>query len=292
MVGVPRSASSTLALSGTTVPRRHAPSRGDHHFGFGVVDALAQRLGGKSAEDDAVRRADLGAGEHGDGQLRHHAHVDRDAVALGHAQRAQRVGEAIHLALEHAVGQHARIARLAFPDDGRLVAPRRMRVPVHAVVGDVQLAADEPLHPRRVPLQHLLPRREPVQALGLARPRSLRGSFRRARRLRDRWRWPGAGIPRTAEIRGAHRAVRTDSFRRSQTDGTSWWNRCLIRGRAGRGTRQAGCATSRGCQLSERATFAGARPAPCAGWLQPTLRKSGEGWGTPSGTVAELRHAN
>ncbi len=101
-----------------------------------------------------MRRADFRAGEHGDGQLRHHAHVDRHAVALGDAQRFQRVGKAIHFALEHAERQHARIARLAFPDDRRLVAPRRMRVPVHAVVGDVELAAHEPLGPRRVPLQH------------------------------------------------------------------------------------------------------------------------------------------
>ena len=126
-----------------------------------------------------MRRADFRAGEHGDGQLGNHAHVDRDAVALHDAQRFQRVGEAIHFALEHAERQHARIARLAFPDDGGLVAPRGMRVPVHAVVGDVELSAHEPFGPRRVPFQHLLPRREPVQILGLLRPEAF-GIFRGA----------------------------------------------------------------------------------------------------------------
>ena len=147
---------------------------GDHHFGFGIVDALAQGFRGKSAEDNAVRRADFRAGEHGDGQLRHHAHVDRHAVALGHAQRAQRVREAVHFALQHPVGEHARIARLALPDDGRFIAPRGMRVAVDAVVGDVQLAADEPFHPGHIPVQHLVPGREPVQLLGFLGPESLR----------------------------------------------------------------------------------------------------------------------
>ena len=177
MVGVPRQRFIHAGLERHDGAAPPGAVRGDHHFGFRVVDALAQRLRGKSAEDDAVRRADFRAGEHGDGQLRNHAHVDRDAVALGHAQRLQRVGEAIHFALEHAEGQHARIARLAFPDDGGLVAARRMRVAVHAVVGDVELAADEPFGPRRVPFQHVLPRREPVQALRFVRPRSLPGSF-------------------------------------------------------------------------------------------------------------------
>ena len=47
-----------------------------------------ERLGGEAAEDDGVRRADAGAGQHGDGQLGHHAHVDGDAVALFHAERS------------------------------------------------------------------------------------------------------------------------------------------------------------------------------------------------------------
>ena len=152
-----------------------APSAiaGDHHFGLGVVDALAQGFGGKSAEDDAVRRADFRAGEHGDGQLRHHAHVDRHAVAFGDAQGTQRVGEAVHLALEHAVGEHAGIAGLTLPDDGGLIAARGVRVAIDAVVGDVQLAADEPFGPGHVPVQHLLPGREPIELPGFVGPERL-----------------------------------------------------------------------------------------------------------------------
>ncbi len=55
---------------------------GDDGDGLRVVDAVDQGVGRKSAEDDGVRRADAGAGQHGDGQLRRHAHVDGDAVAF------------------------------------------------------------------------------------------------------------------------------------------------------------------------------------------------------------------
>src|SRR5882724_6076114 len=39
----------------------------------------------------------------------------------------------------------------------------RLQMPVNAVVGDVGLAADEPLHERRVPLEGLRPLLEPEQ---------------------------------------------------------------------------------------------------------------------------------
>ncbi len=137
--------------------------RGHQHFGLSVVDALTQRLHGKSAEHHAVRSANLGAGQHRDGQLRRHAHVKRHAVALLHAQRLQHVGELVDLALEHPERQDARIAGLAFPDDRRLVAAPRGRVAVDAIVGDVQLRIDEPFGPGNVPVEHLGPFREPVQ---------------------------------------------------------------------------------------------------------------------------------
>ncbi len=145
----------------------------DGNFGFGVVDALAQRFGGKTTEDDAVGRANFGAGEHGDGQFGHHAHVNGNAIALGDAERAQSVGEAIDFALEHAVGEHARIAGLAFPDDGGFVTAAGMRVAIDAVVRDVQLAAGEPFRPRSIPLEHIFPRLKPVEVPGLGGPEGL-----------------------------------------------------------------------------------------------------------------------
>src|ERR1700704_6092722 len=104
-----------------------------------------------------MRRADLRASEHGNCQLGHHAHVDGDAVALDYTERFQSVRESIHLALEHPERQHPGVAWLAFPNNARFVSSRGMRVPVHAVVSDVQLRAYEPLGPWSVPLQHFLP---------------------------------------------------------------------------------------------------------------------------------------
>ena len=42
---------------------------GDHHFGLGVQDAVAEGAGAEAGVDYAVNRADAGAGEHGDGAL-------------------------------------------------------------------------------------------------------------------------------------------------------------------------------------------------------------------------------
>ena len=112
-----------------------------------------QRLGGEAAEDDRVRRADPGAGEHRDRQLRDHRHVDRDPVALLDAELLQRVGGLADLAQQVGVGERPRVAGLADPVVGDLVAAAGLDVPVEAVVGDVQLAADEPLRERQVPLE-------------------------------------------------------------------------------------------------------------------------------------------
>src|SRR5687767_1111026 len=61
----------------------------------------------------------------------------------------------------------ARVAGLAFPDECSLVAPRAGQVAVETVVGCVQLAAYEPFGMRGLPLEHPLPRLEPLE---LARP--------------------------------------------------------------------------------------------------------------------------
>jgi hypothetical protein len=88
------------------------------------------------------------------------------------------VGELRDLDVQLPVGERAAVARLAFPDQGRLVARGRPDVPVNAVDGDVQLAAGEPLRVRRLPLQHVLPRLEPLELGGAIGPVSfvIRGS--------------------------------------------------------------------------------------------------------------------
>ena len=145
----------------------------DDEPGLGVVVAVGDGLGAEAAEDDAVGGADAGAGQHGDRHLRDHRHVDRDAVAWLDALAFQHVGELADLAVQHLVREHAAVARLAFPDDGGLVAARPVQVAIEAVGAGVELAADEPLGVRLVPDQHLVPVLEPVERFGLLGPEAL-----------------------------------------------------------------------------------------------------------------------
>jgi hypothetical protein len=72
------------------------------------------------------------------------------------------------------VGEHAGVARLAFPHNRRLVLSRRVEVNIEAVVRDVRLAADKPTGKRLVPLEHLVKRLEPMQFLGQLAPEGFR----------------------------------------------------------------------------------------------------------------------
>ena len=79
----PRSASSVLALSSTALPPRQPPSAVITSLAAGVLDAVLERRRREAAEHHRVDGADAGAGVHRDQHLRHHRHVDDDAVALG-----------------------------------------------------------------------------------------------------------------------------------------------------------------------------------------------------------------
>ena len=121
-----------------------------------------------------MRRADARAGQHGRDDLGDHRQVDPDDVALVDAVVLQGVGQPLDVAQEVGVGDVALLALLAAPVEGDAVAVARLDVAVEAVVGDVQLAADEPLRERRVrPVEDLVPLLEPVQLLGLLGPPGL-----------------------------------------------------------------------------------------------------------------------
>src|SRR5690606_8228531 len=77
-------------------------------------------------------------------------HVDHDPLALVHAQRPERGGEGVHLAVELAVAQLAYLPGLAGQaDQGQLVAARG-QVPVAGAVAAGGGAADDPAPERRV----------------------------------------------------------------------------------------------------------------------------------------------
>ena len=90
------------------------------------------------------------------------------------AELLERVGRLADLALEVAEGERPGVARLADPVVGDLVAEAALDVPVDAVVGDVELAAGEPLGERQVPFERRLEWRRPVEPLARAlRPERL-----------------------------------------------------------------------------------------------------------------------
>ena len=142
----------------------------DQDLAAHVVHAIRQGIRGKPAEDDRVRRAEPGAGEHRHRGLGDHPHVDPDRRALPHAQLLEGVREAHHLRLE--VGERDRpplVLGLALPVVGDLVAVPGLDVPIDAVVGDVELAADVPLRVRLVPLVERLEVLEPGDPLAALR---------------------------------------------------------------------------------------------------------------------------
>ena len=90
----------------------------------GVLDARRKLLRGEAAEHDRVDRADAGAGQHGDGGLGDHRHVEDDPVALSDAHLLQDGAERRRLVQQLAVGERALRARdRAVVDDRRLLAP-------------------------------------------------------------------------------------------------------------------------------------------------------------------------
>ena len=160
------------------MPASIAAVGGDEQPRLLVVDAVAQRLGAEAAEHDAVDGADARAGEHRNRELGNERQVDRDAVAFRDAERLEDVGERGDLAKEIEVGQRAAIARLAFPDERGLVAPRAADVAVETVDADVEGAADEPFRVGRLPVEHAIPAARPFKLIREARPERFRIAVR------------------------------------------------------------------------------------------------------------------
>ena len=102
--GTRATASSTVGLSARRLAAAVAAVGGDDDPGLGVVDAVGERLGGEAAEDDRVRGADAGAGQHRDDRLGDHRQVDRDPVARADAEVGQGVGGPADLAVQLGVG--------------------------------------------------------------------------------------------------------------------------------------------------------------------------------------------
>ena len=162
---------------------------GDDNLGLGIVYTAVQAAGGESGEDDGVNGTYLGAGEHGDGKLGDHGQIGHDSVSLLHAHTLQSIGHFVDLSVELIVGDGPGVAHwLANEVVGYLVPVSGLGMPVHGVVGHIDLAAGEPLEvglagviqnlgvglvPISISLGHLVPEvnvivRCPLAHLGLS----------------------------------------------------------------------------------------------------------------------------
>src|SRR5260221_604151 len=138
------------------------------------IDAGGEARRGESAEHHRMDGADAHRGEHGEHRLGHHRHVDEDAIALAHAQRANDRRAAIHLVGELRIGEHALLVDLRRDPHQRGLRGSRRKVAVDRVVAQVRHPADEPARERRLRVvENLVERPVPVDALRLARPEGL-----------------------------------------------------------------------------------------------------------------------
>ncbi len=199
-----------VVLEGDQLAPAPRPVAGDHRGHAAVEHPVADRVGGEAPEDDRVGRADAGARQHGHDDLRDHAHVDRDAVALAHAPGPQAVGQAADPLVQVRVGDRDAVAGLALPVERDPVAALG-EVPVQAVDGGVERPVREPGEEGRVgavardgrlarPVEHLLRLLEP-EGLGI------RGGAVEEVRRRD-------GVPREVGGRGEAPILHLEGFDR------------------------------------------------------------------------------
>ncbi|CAI8416193.1 MAG: Uncharacterised protein [Synechococcus sp. MIT S9220] len=97
-----------------------------------------------------MRRADTSAGEHGDGCLRHHRHVERHKIALADTHGLEGIRGFADLGMQLAVGEATHVAWLAFPDQCRFIGLVALEMSIQTVVGDVGGATFKPARKRRI----------------------------------------------------------------------------------------------------------------------------------------------
>jgi hypothetical protein len=120
-----------------------------------------------------VHHADPRAGQHGNRGLGNIRQINDYPIALFDIVPFQYIREAANFPMQLLVGERAFVARLAFPDNCRLVSTRPAQMPIETILRDVEFPADEPLRERRLPLENFFPWRAPDQLTRFARPEFL-----------------------------------------------------------------------------------------------------------------------
>jgi len=123
----------------------------EQHGALRVRDPRRDRVDPEAREDRNRNGADLEASIEDRRDLGDHRHVQADGVAHADADRVEVVRHAVGPAVEVVVGDGARLAGFALPDDRGVVAGTVLDVgvAVEQVVRDVQLAAGVPVRELR-----------------------------------------------------------------------------------------------------------------------------------------------
>jgi len=142
----------------------------DENATAGVGGAEAASFAAEAAEDDGVDDAEAGAGEHGDGQLGDHGHVDGDAVAgFEFGEIAEHGGNFVHTFVELLIGDHYGWFVFRFGDEnqsGFVLVFGEMAV--NAIVAGVEFPADEPFPERRIgSVEGFAPGLVPIEETGV-----------------------------------------------------------------------------------------------------------------------------
>jgi hypothetical protein len=123
-----------------------------------------------------MHRADAGTSQHGDHRLRHHRHVEDDAVAFEDAEVPQYGGQHLHLGEQPVIGDGALgSGKRRIVDDGGLAAAPGMDMTVERVPTRVADCARKPaaIDPG-VGIEHLPGGLYPIDVLRGFRPEALR----------------------------------------------------------------------------------------------------------------------
>ena len=124
-----------------------------------------------------MHRADPCTGEHRNRALNAHGHIDCNAVPFANAKGLERASHALNLRQQLGIGNPARIfGRIIRLKDKRdRVALPRGNMAVNGVVAKVQNTVFIPFdrHGVERPIAHFRWRREPIDPLGLLRPKRI-----------------------------------------------------------------------------------------------------------------------
>ena len=110
-------------------------------FGWNDSRRSRKRAGGEAGEHGVEERANAEAGQDGDDGFPQVRREDGDGIALPDAEALQHVGALAHLDEEHPVGEEARLAVLALPDEREPVVGAARQVAIEQVDRRVAHAA-------------------------------------------------------------------------------------------------------------------------------------------------------